>query len=126
VTPTHQQTEEAIQDTIEKQAEGLRQLQLVTPAMTPEEKLKALLDDALVGNGLKSLLKARIDVATTELSARWKEYCNGRGTLDIIIASSRRLLEAETDLSIKMADIVGNLYAMVVRPFPVRSKNGRN
>jgi hypothetical protein len=104
VTPRQQQTEETIEDAREKEAEHLRQLQLVMPAMTSEEKLKAMLDDALVGNGLKSLQKARIDVATTELNARWKEYCNGRGTLDIVIASSRRLLEAETDLSIKKAD----------------------
>ena len=53
---------------------------------------------------MKSLLKARLDAASTALKARWKEYCAGRGTLDILIASSKRTLEAERDLSTSKAN----------------------
>lgn len=98
VAPAQQQTAEAI----EKEAERLGEL--ATAVVTAEDKLKALLDDPTIGARLKSLLKARLDAASTELNSRWKEYCAGRGTLDIVIGSSRRLLEAETDLSIKTAD----------------------
>ena len=47
-----------------------------------------------------------MDAAKRELDARWKEFCAGRGTLDILVGASRRLLEAERDLSSKKDDQV--------------------
>jgi outer membrane protein TolC len=51
-------------------------------------------------------LEARLAAANKEVRIRWKEYCAGRGSLDIYLNSSRRVLEAERDLSAKKADQV--------------------
>jgi RNA polymerase sigma factor (sigma-70 family) len=100
VDPTQPQIDEAIK----KEAERIGEL--ATAVMTPEDKLKAMLDAADVGEKLKPLFKGRLDAAKTEVNARWKEYCAGRGTLDIYLNSSGRLLKAERDLSTKKADQV--------------------
>jgi hypothetical protein len=44
---------------------------------------------------LTQLRQASIDVARQECQARAQEFLAGRGTLDILLGSSRRLLEAE-------------------------------
>jgi len=101
-----EQTPEAIQ----KEAERL--LNLATALVTPEEKLKAILDKARGGEKLKSLLWARFDAANAEVKVRWKEFCgfarrkfsvlpypNISTYLQPIYSSSWRLLEAQLDLS---------------------------
>jgi hypothetical protein len=55
---------------------------------------------------METLLWDRLEAAKTVVSRRWKELYVGRGTLDIYLNSSRRLLEAELDLSSSKADHV--------------------
>jgi RNA polymerase sigma factor (sigma-70 family) len=50
---------------------------------------------------LKDLLKARFEAARDESSARSEEFLAGRGTLDSLVGSSLRLLEAERELNPK-------------------------
>jgi hypothetical protein len=63
------------------------------------DEVKALLATSRESNTLKDLLKARYVVASEEVSARFMEFMTGRGTLDIFISSTRRLLDAERELS---------------------------
>lgn len=98
VAPTPQQSKE----TIQKEAERLTNLE--TAVVTPERRLKAVLDAAKVGEKMKSLLRARLDAANAVLRARWKDYCRGQCLLDNVVASSRRTLEAERELSTHWAD----------------------
>jgi DNA-directed RNA polymerase specialized sigma24 family protein len=53
---------------------------------------------------MKSLLWDRVDAAKREVKARCKEFHSGRGLLQIYLDASRRLLEAERDMSAKKAD----------------------
>jgi RNA polymerase sigma factor (sigma-70 family) len=71
---------------------------------TPKDKLKAMLEATDLGKEMKSLLLARVDAAATETKTRFLEYMAGRGTLDIVLGASRRLRDAERDLSTKKAD----------------------
>jgi hypothetical protein len=89
---------------LEERAEPVSEL--AEDAMTSDEKIKQILDAANMDAKMKSLLKDRVDAAKTELKARFNEFCTGRGTLDILMGASRRLLEAERDLSTKKADQV--------------------
>jgi RNA polymerase sigma factor (sigma-70 family) len=100
-TPKAVAPEQQIDEGLDKEAEKLGVAKAV---VTPEDKLKAILDASSFSEKMKSLLKARLDAATTELKARHVEYCAGRGVLESLIASSRRLLDAERDLSTKKAD----------------------
>jgi hypothetical protein len=63
-----------------------------------EKNVKALLDTSRMSPKLKALLKERYDVARTEMDMRRKEFYAGRGTLDITLGASLRLLEAEREL----------------------------
>jgi hypothetical protein len=74
--------------------------------VTPEKNVTAMLTVAGVDPKMKSRLKGRFDAAKTEVEARGKEYVAGRGTLDVFIGASRRLLAAELDLSPKTTDHV--------------------
>jgi outer membrane protein TolC len=78
-------------------------------AALDEARVKDLIDAAKVSDKLKELLKDQHEAALTEARARWEELLAGRGTLDIFIGASRRLLEAERDLSDKKADQVAAL-----------------
>jgi hypothetical protein len=100
VTREQQQLNQAIQN----EAERLQTL--ATAVVTPDDKLKASLDELRVGEKMKSLLKARLAAAKTEVRVRWRELCENKGTFDLLIGSSRRLLEAERDLSTRKADQV--------------------
>jgi len=94
------QREQPDDEAYDKEAERLG----VKALVTPKDKLKAILDASNFGEKMKSLLQARLDAVTTEVKARFLEYCAGRGTLDILTSGSRRLLDAERDLSTKKAD----------------------
>src|SRR5262249_50187192 len=74
--------------------------------ITPDDKLKKMLETANVDPKMETLLWDRLEAAKTVVSHRWKELYVGRGTLDIYLNSSRRLLEAELDLSSSKADHV--------------------
>jgi RNA polymerase sigma factor (sigma-70 family) len=95
----------AQQETDEEKAERLAEQ--ASAVVTPDYKLKKILEAANVDQKMKSLLGDRVDAAKREVKARWQEYCAGRGTLDILVGSSRRLLAAELDLSTNKADRVG-------------------
>jgi len=55
------------------------------------------------------LMKAQLKVATEEVEAREKEFQAGRGTLDLLLGASRRLLQAQTNLSKTKEDRVAAL-----------------
>jgi RNA polymerase sigma factor (sigma-70 family) len=74
--------------------------------MTPDDDLKKMLAAVNVDPKMETLLWDRLEAAKTVVSRRWKELYVGRGTLDIYLNSSRRLLEAELDLSSSKADHV--------------------
>jgi RNA polymerase sigma factor (sigma-70 family) len=95
VAPTQRESRE--EEALDKEA-GVKAL------VTSRDKLKAILDASNFGEKMKSLLQARLDAGTIEIKARYVEYCNGRGTLDIFLGASRRVLDAERDLSMKKAD----------------------
>jgi RNA polymerase sigma factor (sigma-70 family) len=69
-----------------------------------EKKVNALLAAVKGGDKLKALLKARLEAATIEADARFKQFLAGRGTLDFFLASAQRLLKAELELSTQKAD----------------------
>jgi hypothetical protein len=77
---------------------------LLKDLVLPADKVKELLATSKGSDKLKSLLKDRYEAASEELTARFKEFLIGRGTLDILINSSHRLFEAERELSDKKAD----------------------
>jgi RNA polymerase sigma factor (sigma-70 family) len=77
----------------------------------PADQLKSLLDAIPNGSKVGALLKDQLEAAQTETTARWKEFCAGRGTLDICMAASQRLLQAERELSRKRADQVAAFQA---------------
>jgi RNA polymerase sigma factor (sigma-70 family) len=74
----------------------------VEPA--PEKKQEAAKPAPKAESKLPALLKARVEAARTEVEARMKEFEAGRGTLELLYASSRRLLQAERELTEKKAD----------------------
>jgi RNA polymerase sigma factor (sigma-70 family) len=94
----------AQQERPEVQAERLGAIGLTL--VTSDDDVDAMLNVLNVDLKMKSLLKERFDAAKKETEARGKEYEAGRGTLDIYLNSSRRLLEAELDLSTKTTDHV--------------------
>ncbi|HLJ96096.1 MAG TPA: RNA polymerase sigma factor [Gemmataceae bacterium] len=94
----------AQQETVEEKADRLSEQ--ATPAMTPDYKIRRILEASKLDTRFKELMKNRIDAAKTELKARYREFCAGRGTLDILFGASRRLLEAERDLTPRKADQV--------------------
>jgi hypothetical protein len=68
---------------------------------------KGIVGAANVDQKLNSLLKARVDAAKTEVDGRWKEYKANPDYLNAsYLNSSRRLCEAERDLSPTTADQV--------------------
>jgi outer membrane protein TolC len=75
-----------------------------------EEKVKALLAAAKVGDKMKALLKARLEAALKEAEGRRQVYREGEsGTLNDLASSSLRLLEAERELSDQKADQIAAL-----------------
>jgi hypothetical protein len=74
-----------------------------------EKKVRELLDKSKVSVKLKSLLRERYSAAEDEMTARRREFLVGRGTLDIALGASRRLLEAERELSAKKEDQIAAL-----------------
>jgi hypothetical protein len=57
----------------------------------------------------KDLIRAQLDAAHEELDARMKEFLAGRGTLDILHGSLRRVLNAEQALSTHRDDRIATL-----------------
>jgi hypothetical protein len=76
------------------------------PILTPDDELKKMLEMETFDEKMKTLLWDRVEAARTVVTRRWKEFFVGRGTLDIYLNSSRRLLAAELDLSSNQADHV--------------------
>jgi RNA polymerase sigma factor (sigma-70 family) len=64
-----------------------------------------------VNEKIQALLKEKLETANLEQDARMKEFLAGRGTLDFLFAGSRRLLEAQRDMSDKKEDQVAALEA---------------
>jgi hypothetical protein len=62
-------------------------------------RAKALLGQVKAGDPMKTLLKAQYESSLAENRGRWIEFMNGRGTLDFVLHSSERLLEAEREAS---------------------------
>jgi hypothetical protein len=73
------------------------------------EKIEPVKPPAPAKNRLKELLKARLEAAETEMNARREEYMAGRGTLDITLGSSLRVLKAKQEMSNKAADQIAAL-----------------
>jgi RNA polymerase sigma factor (sigma-70 family) len=101
-----QAKQKSLEEIEKEEQEKLEKLQNLKTIFTPPEKINALFAASNQGEKMKILLKARFDAVNTEAECRWKEYCAGRGTLDILESSSRRLLEAELALSSNKADHV--------------------
>jgi RNA polymerase sigma factor (sigma-70 family) len=78
-------------------------------ALLSDEKVDALLAASTANDKLKPLLKERYQAASVEMESRYKDFVAGRGTLDILFGSSRRLLEAERELSDRKADQIAAL-----------------
>jgi hypothetical protein len=64
-----------------------------------DDAVKALLATSKESDKLKALLKDRYDEASLELAGRFAYFMTGRGTLFILLDSSRRLFDAERELS---------------------------
>src|SRR5438034_10360624 len=62
-----------------------------------------------------SLLKEQLEMAQTEMDARLREFLAGRGTLDISIGASLRLLQAELDLCQNQSDRLASLQVHLQR-----------
>jgi RNA polymerase sigma factor (sigma-70 family) len=103
IAQAKQKTEEEIE---KKQQEELEKLQNLKTIFTSPEKINAMIAASDQEKKMKALFKARFDAANIEVESRWHEYVAGRGTLDILLGSSRRLLEAELALSNNKADHV--------------------
>jgi hypothetical protein len=84
---------------------------LVASRQVPQEPKKAEppAPAAKAENRLPALLKARVEAAKTEVWARNQEFLVGRGTLDILVGASRRLLVAEQELGLNRADQIAAL-----------------
>jgi RNA polymerase sigma factor (sigma-70 family) len=67
-------------------------------------RMKSLLENRKIGEKMRALLKAQFEAADTEARARWHEFLAGRGTIQFLLGSSQRLLEAERDLGDKKSD----------------------
>ena len=76
-----------------------------------DERIKVMMNNLMIRDGIKTLLKEQYDAAQTEATNRWKGFMAGRETLDILHASSVRLLQAELDLSDQQADAVAGFEA---------------
>jgi RNA polymerase sigma factor (sigma-70 family) len=74
-----------------------------------EAKVKALLDASTAGKKLKELLKDRLAAAHEAAQMRFQQFLAGRGTLDILLGASLRLLESEKELSDKKDDQIAAL-----------------
>jgi RNA polymerase sigma factor (sigma-70 family) len=68
-----------------------------------------------IDNKLPELYKALLEAARTEMDARRKEFEAGRGTLDIMLGASRRLLQAEVESSQKRPDQIAAYEAHLKR-----------
>jgi RNA polymerase sigma factor (sigma-70 family) len=80
-----------------------------------EIRLDRAQPNAKVDDKLKELLKERLETAKAELEPRMKAFHEGRGTLDILLGASLRVLQAERELSDKKADQVAALKAHAER-----------
>jgi hypothetical protein len=67
-------------------------------------RMKSLLENRKIGERMRALLKAQFEAADTEARGRWHEFLAGRGTLDWLLGSSQRLVEAERALGDTKAD----------------------
>ncbi len=74
-----------------------------------EKKVKALLEASTAGKKMKELLKDRLATAHEAAFCRYQHYLAGRGTLDILLGASLRLLDSEQELSDKKADQIAAL-----------------
>ncbi len=72
---------------------------------------------------LAALRAQLLETGNGEWEARWKEYSAGRGTLDFLLESSRRLLAAELKCAKKSADSVRAYRANVDRLTGVEAIN---
>jgi hypothetical protein len=63
-----------------------------------DEEVKKLLKESGASPRLQTLLAERHAAARTELRTRYEQFLAGRGTLDILVGASGRLLQAERDL----------------------------
>jgi RNA polymerase sigma factor (sigma-70 family) len=68
------------------------------------ERAKFLLEKSDQPPNLKPILSRLFNAANVEADARWQQYNAGQGTLDIVLGSSRRLLEAEQLLNKEKAN----------------------
>jgi outer membrane protein TolC len=80
-------------------------------ALAPEKPQTA----AKAEDRLPSLLKERVEVAKQWVADRTAEYEAGRGTLFILLDTSRQLLQAELEASDKKADQLAALDAYLKR-----------
>jgi RNA polymerase sigma factor (sigma-70 family) len=85
---------------------------LVASRQVPQEPKKEAEKPAPAAkaeNRLPALLKDRVEAAKMEVWGRNQEFLAGRGTLDILIGASRRLLVAEQELSANRAEEIAAL-----------------
>jgi RNA polymerase sigma factor (sigma-70 family) len=101
--------------------DGDRQVEPPPVADLPPERVKALLAEAK--GPMKDLLKEQFEAAQLETESRWGEFMAGRGTLDIAMHASQRLLQAELDLSSKKADQLAALEAHLKRMKEIEAVN---
>ena len=93
------------------QEHGNQQEPTVWDTDVPKETLKEMLDGVAGDNKLNKLLREQLEVAKMEANARWKQFVAGQGLLDMALGSSERVLQAQLDISQKLAHKLAALEA---------------
>jgi hypothetical protein len=122
-SPSSQNAEEAQREAARQRAQKLRMGLDTDLADMPEGRLKALLDGLKDDTRMGMLLRGQLEAARAETDARWREFLAGRGTLDIYLGASQRLLQAEFDLSNQRLDRIAALEGYCQRARDVDTLN---
>ncbi|HLN27246.1 MAG TPA: hypothetical protein VK395_05840 [Gemmataceae bacterium] len=109
--PGPQQRDAAPADVGKERIEKIKAGKALPVADMSGDRINVLLAGIKAGDKMGELVKGQLEAAKTELDARWQEFLAGRGTLDIMLGSSQRLLQAEFDLSTKRSDRIAALEA---------------
>jgi hypothetical protein len=73
---------------------------LMRQASMDDRAVRAHLNRSPFPERMQSLLRQRHEAAREEFRCRLQQFLSGRGTLDILLGSSQRLLQAEQELNV--------------------------
>jgi len=80
-----------------------------------EGRVKALISELRPGDRMSELIKEQYEAARQEVGIRRQHWVSGTATFDSLLGASRRMLQAELDLSRKPKDHTAALEAYVKR-----------